>query len=121
MSVGLESGSLARPRLGRSFRLGRRELIGYTFLAPLLAFFLLFHVWPIVRAFWLSFTNYKYLARNDVSFVGLDNYLEAVEDPRVLHGIWLGVLYVLMYVPASMLLALFVAILLDRVAHRGAS
>src|SRR5205814_2152702 len=77
--------------------------------------------WPIGRAFWLSFTNYKYLARNNVDFVGLDNYLEAAQDPRVLHGIKLGVLYVLMYVPASMLLALFVALLLDRVAQRGAS
>jgi ABC-type sugar transport system permease subunit len=119
--MALTTAPIVRPRLGRSFRLGRRELVGYTFLLPLIAFFLLFHIWPIVRAFWLSFTNYKYLARNDVSFVGLDNYLEALEDSRVLHGIWLGVLYVLMYVPASMLLALFVAVLLDRVAHRGAS
>jgi len=115
----MASTPLARPRLGRGFRLGRRELVGYTFLLPLIGFFLLFHVWPIARAFWLSFTNYKYLARNDVSFVGLDNYVEAVGDPRVLHGIGLGVLYVLLYVPASMVVALFVALLLDRVSHRG--
>jgi len=121
MAVGLGDVGAVRPRLGRGFQLGRRELVGYTFLLPLITFFLLFHLWPIARAFWLSFTNYKYLARNSVDFVGLDNYLEAAQDARVLHGIWLGVLYVLMYVPASMLLALFVAILLDRVASRGAS
>jgi ABC-type sugar transport system permease subunit len=105
----------------RGFRFGQREAVGYAFLLPLIAFFLLFHIWPIIRAFWLSFTNYKYLARADVRFVGLENYLEAVQDPRVLYGIKLGVFYLLMYVPGSMLLALFVALLLDRVAHRGAS
>src|SRR5581483_1563698 len=108
-------------RLAGGFRFGRREVAGYAFLAPLIAFFLLFHIWPITRAFWLSFTNYKYLVRNDVSFVGVDNYLEALHDDRVRHGIMLGVEYVLMYVPASMALALFVALLLDRVAHASVS
>src|SRR5215203_349286 len=102
-------------RLSGRFRLGRREVVGYAFLLPLIVFFLLFHIWPIARAFSLSFTNYKYLARNSVEFVGLDNYAEALQDQQVWHGIVLGVEYVLMYVPASMLLALFVALLLDRV------
>jgi multiple sugar transport system permease protein len=112
----------APPRSGvRGFRFGRREVMGYAFLSPLIAFFLLFHIWPILRAFYLSFTNFKYLARSDFRFVGLENYVEAVQDEKVLYGIKLGVFYVLMYVPASMLLALFVALLLDRVAHRAAS
>lgn len=105
----------------RDFRFGRNEVMGYAFLAPLIVFFLLFHIWPILRAFWLSFTNFKYLARNNVQFVGLDNYVEAVQDERVLYGLKLGILYVLAYVPSSMLLALVVALLLDRVAHRGVS
>lgn len=120
MVTPLASAAAARPprrRLG----FGRREVVGYSFLSPLIAFFLLFYVWPIVRAFWLSFTNYKYLARDDVHFVGVDNYVEAVQDPQVLHGIGLGILYLVLYVPASMLLALFVAVLLDRVVHRGLS
>ena len=122
MAVGLTGVAAARSRrLGGRARFGRREAVGYAFLLPLIAFFLLFHIWPIVRAFTLSFTNYKYLARNNVDFVGLDNYVEAFQDDRVRHGIALGVEYVLMYVPASMALAVFVALLLDRVGHRGAS
>lgn len=112
----------APPRPGvRGFRFGRKEVMGYAFLLPLIAFFLLFHIWPIIRAFWLSFTNFRYLGRGEVRFVGLENYAEALQDEKVWHGIKLGVFYVLMYVPASMLLALFVALLLDRVTHRGAS
>jgi multiple sugar transport system permease protein len=103
----------------RGLRIGRREVVGYAFLAPLILFFAVFHVYPIARAFWLSFTNFKYLARNDVRFVGLENYAEAIADPDVLHGIKLGVLYLLMYVPLSMGLALLVAVVLDRVMHRA--
>src|SRR5258708_29790046 len=119
MAIGIASARSRR--LGGSLRPGRAELVGYGFLLPLIAFFLLFHIWPIARAFALSFTNYKYLARNQVDFVGLDNYVEALQDPRVAHGIALGVEYLLMYVPASMVLGLVVAVLLDRVGHQNAS
>ena len=122
MSNGLAA--ITGPRVKRTSRwarFGRREVVGYTFLLPLLIFFLLFQVWPILRAFFLSFTNYKYLARNNVSFVGIENYIEAFEDPTVRHGIVLAVEYVLLYVPASMMLALFVALLLDRVTNPGVS
>src|SRR5262245_14343834 len=94
-------------------------LMGYAFVAPLLAFFLVYHLYPIGRALWLSFTNFKYLAQANTRFVGLDNYAEALGDKYVWHGVVLALEYLVMYVPLSLGLALIVAIVLDRVGSRS--
>jgi ABC-type sugar transport system permease subunit len=100
----------------------RRDLVGYLFIAPLVAMFLVYQAWPIARALWLSFTNYKYLQPQGTRFVGLANYVEALtEDPYVLRGLWLGAAYVLLYVPLVMVASLIVAIVLDRVSNRAMS
>jgi multiple sugar transport system permease protein len=105
---------LARPRVG--WRIRRGWLTGYLFITPLLAFFLLYHVYPIVRAFEMSFTNYKYLAPADTRFVGLENYVEALQDRYVWNGVAIAAEYLLIYIPLVMVLSLAVALLLDRVA-----
>ena len=116
MSVGGGSAAadLARPRGGLRFR--RSWLTGYLFIAPLLAFFLLYHVYPILRAFQMSFTNFKYLAPADTRFVGLDNYAEALADRYVLNGVAIAAEYLQIYIPLVMVLSLGVALLLDRVS-----
>jgi multiple sugar transport system permease protein len=106
----------------RSRSRGRSQwLMGYAFIAPLLAFFLVYHLYPIGRALWLSFTNFKYLAQANTRFVGLDNYAEALSDKYVWHGVVLALEYLVMYVPLSLGLALVVAIVLDRVSSQRAA
>ncbi len=107
--------AVARPGAGLHF--DRRWLPGYLFIAPMIAFFLLYHVYPIVRALQMSFTNFKYLAPADVRFVGLENYIEAIQDRYVWHGVLVATQYLLMYIPLVMLLSLGLALLLDRVSH----
>jgi ABC-type sugar transport system permease subunit len=109
------AGARARPR----FR--ARWLMGYLFITPLLAFFAVYHVYPIARAFWLSFTNFKYLAQAETRFVGIENYAEALSDKYVWHGVVLALEYLALYVPLSLGLALAAAVVLDRVGHRGLS
>lgn len=99
-------------------RVRSQWLMGYAFISPLLAFFLVYHLYPILRALWLSFTNFKYLAQANTRFVGIDNYIEALSDRYVWHGVVLALEYLLMYVPLSLGLALVVAIVLDRVASQ---
>jgi ABC-type sugar transport system permease subunit len=90
-------------------------VVGYAFVLPLLAFFCLYRVYPILRAFWLSFTNYKYLMPAGTRFVGLSNYIEAVQDKYFRQGLLLGLRYVLIYVPLAIILSLILATLIDRI------
>lgn len=111
-----------RQTLKQTFTFTHKDLIGYLFISPLLVLFLVYNVWPMVRALELSFTDYKYLQPLGTHFIGLANYVEALtDDPYVLHGLWLGAEYVLIYVPTALVLSLIAAIFLDRVSNRFAS
>ncbi len=57
----------------------RKDNYGYLFIAPfLIIFFLLFHIYPILYSFYLSFTNWDGISAPE--FVGLDNYLRSFTD-----------------------------------------
>lgn len=102
----------------RKTRVKGDYLVAYAFISPLLFLFLMYHVYPILRSVWLSFTNFRYLLPQDTHFVGLANYSEALQSPYVLHGFLRGIEYMVIYVPLAMLLSLIVALLLDRISHR---
>jgi multiple sugar transport system permease protein len=65
-----KAASVARPKAQRK-KLGE-VMAGYTFLAPFLVVVLVFGIWPLLRAFWLSFHSYDLFS--DPKWVGLDNY-----------------------------------------------
>src|SRR2546425_948803 len=60
----------------------RRGSVGYLFLLPGLALYLLFVGWPIVGTFLLSLTSWNG-ATAKRPFVGLDNYSRMLHDPLV--------------------------------------
>lgn len=73
--------SLSRPALRRSFwRRHEKTLAPALFLAPALAAFLLFVVWPIVSSIWISFHDWDGLGPK--TFIGLDNYRELFADDK---------------------------------------
>jgi multiple sugar transport system permease protein len=61
---------VARPKASRQ-RLGE-ALAAYTFLAPALALVLVFGIWPLLTAFWLSFHSYDLFS--NPKWVGIENY-----------------------------------------------
>src|SRR5262245_42717122 len=61
---------VARPNTPRK-KLGE-ALAAYTFLAPALALVLVFGIWPLLTAFWLSFHSYDLFS--SPKWVGLENY-----------------------------------------------
>ena len=68
-------GAAAGARRGARRRLGlraRRDVWGVIFVAPAMAFFALFSLYPTLYAFYLSLTRYD-LARPP-RFIGLENY-----------------------------------------------
>jgi multiple sugar transport system permease protein len=93
----------------------RREAIaGYLFIAPWIIGFLLFTLGAMVYSLVISFSNYN-LARNTASPVGLANYQQLFEDPKVGIALMNTLVYALMAVPLEIAFALFLAMLLARV------
>jgi multiple sugar transport system permease protein len=58
----------------------RRKLWGMAFAAPVIFYFLIFSVYPILNAFYTSFTRYDFLSPR--VFVGLQNYRNLLNSPE---------------------------------------
>jgi len=72
---------LAKPF--KNFRLTiftRQKLWGLSFVLPAFLFFVVFAFYPMINAFLISLTQYDLIT--PPKFVGLDNYLRMVNDPR---------------------------------------
>lgn len=106
----------------RSFvnRLTKRKLYsdehnfaGYLFISPWLIGFFLLTVWPIIRSFYLSFTEYSLL--EDPSWVGLDNYMEIFfKDQLFRKALVVTFTFVVFSVPIKLFCSLIVAMLLNK-------
>lgn len=101
----------------------RAALAGYTFVLPGFALYALVMLYPAVQTFLLSLRDWK-IGRGAVSpWVGLDNYVEAFQDPKFLDSLLNALVYTVVTVPLQIAIGLFLAVLLDsklpgRVAFR---
>lgn len=81
---------------------------GVVFALPGLGYFLVFYLYPIFRAAFLSLHEYSLLGTP--SFIGLDNYARILQDPLFWQSVSATVYYVLVssavLIPGSLLLAL---------------
>ena len=112
----LTSGAVpaARSRGNLLQRIWKAKL-AYLLLIPLLIFYGLFVLYPSFRTIQFVFMQYEFLRPDRVHFSGLENIIRWIQDPRVLETTWVTIKFFLMYVPSSTLLALVVALALDRV------
>lgn len=87
--------------------------MGLVYITPWLAGFLLLQLYPFVSSFLYSFTDYKFF--NEPSFTGLNNYIRLFTlDPDFWDSVKVTVLYTLITVPGKLIMALFIACLLNR-------
>ena len=97
----------------RSARRVSGTLAGYAFIAPWLAGFLLFTLGPMIVSLGASFTSWSMLS--PPTWVGLENYERIVsEDPLFVESVWNTLVYVALSLPLTTLLALGLALLLNR-------
>ncbi|HLS26749.1 MAG TPA: sugar ABC transporter permease [Beutenbergiaceae bacterium] len=82
------------------------------FLLPWFVGLLLIVAGPLVASLYLSFTDYDLLS--DPNVVGLDNYVQLFQDPRLSQALYVTFSYVLVSVPLQLAAALGLALLLDR-------
>jgi multiple sugar transport system permease protein len=96
----------------------RRGVNEWLFLAPALAFFIGYQVWPIFRVLWLSFTDFQFLSEKPAHWVWLDNYAQALRDPLMWTSLGRAALFTAMFLPGTIILPLLLAILVDRVGSQ---
>ncbi len=89
----------------------RRSYRGWQFVGPFMVVFALVFLAPIGYAIYLSLFRNRLIGGN--SFVGLDNYQQALQDPQFWSGVGRVGLFLLVQVPIMLFLALLVALAID--------
>ena len=90
---------------------GKDNKAGYLFLLPWLIGLVVIVGGPMFASLYLSFTNYSLIQAPE--WVGLDNYVRMLEDPRLHKSLSVTFIYVIVGVPAQLIVALGVAMLLN--------
>ena len=106
-----DGASAVRPERRRLSMTRRQALWCYVFIAPAVLGLLLFSLGPMIASLWLSFTSYDMLS--SPVWVGAENYTELVADPIFRKSLGVTLLYGVVSVPATMVLALILAIMLN--------
>ncbi len=104
---------MGRARRYRSRPLGRREAVaGLLFVAPWLVALVVFHAYPIIAATYLSLTEYTVFTPPE--WIGGENYVKLWNDAAVWKAAGNSLFYALMSVPIGLVVALVLALLLNR-------
>ena len=85
-------------------------------LGPSLLGMTVFYIFPVISSLAFSFTKWDLLS--PIRWVGIANYVNAVNDPAVQQALRNTVLFILGYLPSVVMLGLGLALLLNRV-RRG--
>ncbi len=95
-----------------------RHSVNWLYLLPALVFFIGYQVYPLIRVFLISFTDYHYIRNDPAHFTGLLNYANALNDPLVGQGLMRAAAFTVMFLPGTIFVPLFLAILVDRVRSK---
>lgn len=99
--------------------------IGYVLIGPPVILYLIFNAYPVFRGLEMAFMDMQYLkpatANFFVSFNGIENYETMFQDPEFLHSLQVSVSFSLLYLPAAIVLALLVAVLIGGMPNNSVS
>ena len=101
-------------RVGVSRWRRRHHRKGWLYVLPALLLFTLMIVYPIARSFYLSFLDYSILEPDSARFVGLDNYARLLFQRQNHEPFWHTLYFTAIFVPAYVVLALLIAMMLNR-------
>ncbi|MGP1909995.1 carbohydrate ABC transporter permease [Metabacillus sp. JX24] len=88
------------------------KLTPYLFLLPGCIILGAFIFYPMLQAIWLSFTNYNMVT--EAEFIGTENYQNLFEDDLFWKVLGQTLLYLVIVVPALVILPIFIAILVNQ-------
>lgn len=88
------------------------RLTAYAFLLPNVIGFLVFTLIPILVAFGLCFVKWDFA--NPMEFVGVRNFLKLFRDDGFQISLWNTLYYTVVSVPSTIIIALFLAVILNQ-------
>jgi len=88
-----------------------RQRTGFYFVLPWLVGLILFTLFPLVAALYISFTEWSIIG--DPVFVGAANFVKIFRDPMFYESLWITVRYAIFAVPLTIATAFLVAVLLN--------
>ena len=89
----------------------RQTLIGYTFISPFILGFVLWFVAPALTSAWMAFQDWNMMSAP--KFVFLGNFAAMLRDPLFWQALKVTFTYTVFAVPLGMLLAFFLALLMN--------
>lgn len=97
----------------RRRRFSEEKAAGYLFILPWVIGFLIFTAWPILASIYFSFTEYDVV--RSPRWLGLENYRSLLtDDPLFWKSLANTLIFTALYVPLHVILALALAVLLNR-------
>jgi multiple sugar transport system permease protein len=123
-SVAVRSKTAPGPSKARRWFAGFREKetwVAYLFIMPWLFGFLFLTLGPMLFSLYYSFTNYglqQIAGLESTQTVGLKNYRQLLDDPKVASSLKNTFIYTVMMVPGKIIVALLLAMLLMRVTEK---
>jgi multiple sugar transport system permease protein len=117
-SIRRDKARTAEERAAQIKESSRDNLAGYLFLLPWLVGLVVITIGPMLASLYLSFTDYSLIQAP--KWAGLDNYARMLSDARLHNSLKVTFIYVFVSVPLQLMLALGVALLLDK-GMRGLS
>lgn len=100
-----------RPATGMALA---RRVLPYAMLTPTVLATVAIIMIPLVQTAWMSFNEYVLFRPNDISFIGLENFVTALNDEVFWISLWHTVIWIGITVPAQLLLGLVTALLLNQ-------
>lgn len=103
-----------KPKKKPTSKMARREARNfYLYTAPWLIGFVVLTLYPMIYSLYLSFTDMSLTGKG--KFIGIENFVYAfTKDPLFFKTFGNTLKYVVMFVPASLILAFFIALLLSK-------
>lgn len=99
----------------------KNNLLAYLFIAPAMALYLTFNVWPIFRGIAMAFTDYRFVYPDTRwDFNGFSNFVKMVGDRRAMDAAEISLKYLAFVAPIMILIALLLAVLISKV-KKGAA
>ncbi|MFL5807165.1 MAG: carbohydrate ABC transporter permease [Roseiflexaceae bacterium] len=111
--AGMKQPSVTRRRLfegPQSAEARRRERLGWILTAPTVILICVVALYPVLRTFYLSFTNARLSGARAVSFVGFSNYTDLLTDSTFLRATWNTTLFTVFSVFFETILGMIVAL-----------
>ncbi|MFM7175204.1 MAG: carbohydrate ABC transporter permease [Caldilinea sp.] len=94
----------------------RRMVAGFLFVLPAVLFTVAMFIFPLLMTGWMSLHNWPLLGQ--ATFLGIQNYVEMVQDSQFWASLWFTTQYTLLVTPPIFILAFLLALLVNS-ALRG--